>query len=125
MVSLPIASNPCLAAPSRINELTNYVPSLPPQEFGFLHEPIPDNVHGDLLRRAPVSSFHTMAQIDPIEHRLTSATQASTSGRCETDLSRLKEDPASMMKTKLGVDMGNSRLYQKPYPAEFDLVAFS
>ena len=28
------------------------------------------------------------------------------------------------MKTKLGVDMGNSRLYQKPHPTEFDLVSF-
>jgi hypothetical protein len=29
-----------------------------------------------------------------------------------------------MMKTKLGVDMGNTRLYQKPYRADFDYVAF-
>ena len=29
-----------------------------------------------------------------------------------------------MMKTELGVDMGSSRLYQKPYPAELDLVSF-
>ena len=28
------------------------------------------------------------------------------------------------MKTKLGVDMSNSKLYQKPYPAKFDLVSF-
>jgi len=30
-----------------------------------------------------------------------------------------------MMKIELGVDMGSSRLYQKSYPAEFDLVSFS
>ena len=29
-----------------------------------------------------------------------------------------------MMKTKLGVDMGNSRLYQKPYSAKFYLVSY-
>jgi hypothetical protein len=29
-----------------------------------------------------------------------------------------------MMKNKLGVDMGNTRLYQKPYRADFDYVAF-
>ena len=29
-----------------------------------------------------------------------------------------------MMKTELIVDMGSSRLCQKPYPAEFDLVSF-
>ena len=28
-----------------------------------------------------------------------------------------------MMKTKLGVDMGNSRLYQKPYSDKFYLVS--
>ena len=37
---------------------------------------------------------------------------------------RLKENPASVLKTKFGVDIGNSILYQKPYPAELDLVSF-
>ena len=48
-----------------------------------------------------------MVQDDPIEHRLTSVAQASTSGRCEADHVRVKEDPASAMKTKFGVDIGN------------------
>ena len=64
------------------------------------------------------------AQDDPTTYRLTSSAQASTSGRCEADLARLKEDTASMMKTKLGVDMSSSRLYQKPYATEFDLVSY-
>ena len=112
------------AAPSRINELTNFVPPFPSQESGFPHEPISYDVHGDLLGHAPMSSVQTMAQADPITHRLAYATQASTRGRCEADLVRLKEDLANMMKTKLGVDMGNSKLYQKPYLAEFDLVSY-
>jgi hypothetical protein len=29
-----------------------------------------------------------------------------------------------MIKNKLGVDMGNTRLYRKPYRADFDYVAF-
>jgi hypothetical protein len=29
-----------------------------------------------------------------------------------------------MIKNKLGIDMGNSRLYQNPYGANYDLVAF-
>ena len=57
-------------------------------------------------------------------HRLTSVAQASTSGRCKADPARLKEDPASAMKKKFGADIGNSTLYQKPYPTEFDLVSF-
>ena len=58
-----------------------------------------------------MSLVQTMVQDDPIEHRLTSAAQASTSGRYKADLAILKEDLASAMITKLGVDMDNSRLY--------------
>jgi len=78
----------------------------------------------NLLGRAPMSLVQTMVQDDPIEHHLTSAAQASTSGRYKADLAKLKEDLAGAMITKLGVDMDNSRLYQKPYPSEFYLVFF-
>jgi hypothetical protein len=39
-------------------------------------------------------------------------------------LAQFKEKVANMMRNKLGVDMGNTRLYQKPYRADFDYVAF-
>jgi hypothetical protein len=39
-------------------------------------------------------------------------------------LAQFKEEIVNMMKNKLGVDMGNTRLYQKPYRADFDYVAF-
>ena len=71
-----------------------------------------------------MSLVHTMTQVDLMTHRLTSAAQISTSGRYEADLARFKEDLFGMMKTKLGVDMGNSRLYQKPYSAKFYLVSY-
>jgi hypothetical protein len=29
-----------------------------------------------------------------------------------------------MVKNKFGIDMGNSRLYQKPYKADFDFMAY-
>jgi hypothetical protein len=35
-----------------------------------------------------------------------------------------KEEVASMVKNKLNIDMGNSRLYQKPYKADFGLMAY-
>jgi hypothetical protein len=57
-------------------------------------------------------------------HHLTSAAQTSSSGNYEADFSGFNEDLANMIKMKLGVDMGNSRLYQKPYAAEFDLVSY-
>jgi hypothetical protein len=31
---------------------------------------------------------------------------------------------AGVLKTKLGIDMSSSRLYQKPYPPEFDFVSY-
>ena len=55
VVSLPIASTPCSAAPSRINELTNSVPPLLSKESGSPCEPIFDNVHENSLGHAPMS----------------------------------------------------------------------
>ena len=81
-------------------------------------------MYNDLLKRAPVSFVQTMAQTDPIIHRLASNTQAFTSGNYEDDLTTLKEDLANMVKTKLGVDMGRSRLFRKLYPDAFDLVSY-
>ena len=107
-----------------MNELTNSVSPLLLQESGSPHEPIFVNVHENSAGHAPISLIQTMVQDNPIEHRLTSVAQASTSDRCKADPARLKEDPASAMKTKFGVDTGNYILYQKSYPAEFDLVSF-
>jgi len=104
--------------------MTNCVQPSPSQESGSPHEPIFVNEHENSAGHAPISSIQTMVQDNPIEHRLTSVAQASTSGRCKANPARLKEDPASAMKTKFGVHIGNSTLYQKPYPAEFDLVSF-
>ena len=123
VTSTPNVSTPCSAAPSRTNELTNCVQPFASQESGSPQELIFDNVHVD-LGHAPISLVQTMVQDDSITHRLNYTAQVSTSGRCEADLARLKEDPASAIKTKFCVDMGNSTLYQKPYPAEFDLVSF-
>ena len=50
--------------------------------------------------------------------------RASTSGNYQADFSRFKEDLAGVFKTKLGIDMGSSRLYQKLYPPEFDFVSY-
>ena len=131
VVASPAASTPIVptvssAGLSRTNELANLdssyttvvcsVPPIPPQGLGVHHGPIPDDVHNDLLRRAPVSYIQTMAQIDPITYHLASNAQASTSGNYEADFDRLKEDLASMFKTKLRVDMVGSHFFQKSYP---------
>ena len=72
VVSLPIASTPCPAAPSRINELKNSVPPLLSKESGSPCEPIFVNVHRNYAGHAPISSVQMMVQDDVIEHHLTS-----------------------------------------------------
>ena len=47
-----------------------------------------------------------------------------TSAHYQANLLKFKEDLANAIKIKLGVDMGSSRLYQKPYPPEFDFVSY-
>ena len=47
-----------------------------------------------------------------------------TSAHYQAGLIKFKEDLANAIKSKLGVDMGGSRLYQKPYPPEFDFVSY-
>ena len=58
-------------------------------------------------------------------HCFASSTQASISGNYQADFSGFKEDLANTIKTKLGIDMGNSRFYQKSYPPEFVLFLIS
>jgi hypothetical protein len=58
----------------------------------------------------------------PVNNLRTAAMQSQLAARNE--LAQFKEQIANMMKNKLGVDMGNTRLYQKPYRADFYYVAF-
>jgi hypothetical protein len=58
----------------------------------------------------------------PVSSLRTAAMQSQLAARSE--LAQFKEEIANMMKNKLGVDMGNTRLYQKLYRADFDYVAF-
>ena len=61
-----------------------------------------------------------MSTTDPMTHRLG---QTST-GNYEADLARMKEDMANMFKSKLGLDVGRSRLYCRSYVDSFDLVPY-
>jgi hypothetical protein len=99
------------------------VPPIPPQGSDVPRGLIPDNVYDELLKRAPVGSVQTMAPASSTTHHLVSVAQTSSSGSYEAGFCRFK-DLANMIKTKLGVDMGNSHLYQKPYAVEFDLVSY-
>ena len=84
-------------------------------------------MHNDLLRHTPVSSVQTMAQTDPITHRLASNAQASTSSNYEANFARMKADLNILLGTKLsqlGINPNKNRLYQRPYPDAFDLVPY-
>ena len=63
-----------------------------------------------------------MAHGNTNTHRLSS--DFYTSAYYQANLIKFKEDLSNAIKSKLGVDMGSSRLYQKPYPPEFDFVSY-
>ena len=63
-----------------------------------------------------------MSHGNPNTHRQFS--EFCTSHHYQVDLLKFKEDLANAIKSKLGVDMGSTRLYQKLYPAEFYLFLF-
>jgi hypothetical protein len=76
---------------------------------------VPNDVFTDLHRiqnpnQPPVNNLRTVAMQSQLATR--------------NELAQFKEEIANMMKNKLGVDMGNTRLYKKPYRADFDYVAF-
>ena len=61
-----------------------------------------------------------MSTTDPMTHRLG---QTST-GNYEADLARMREDLASIFKSKFDLKMGRSQLYQRPYVDAFDLIPY-
>ena len=65
-----------------------------------------------------------MAYTGPSAQRVLSSLHASTSSNYQADFSIFKEDLAGVLKNKLGIDMGSSCLYQKPYPPKFDFVSY-
>ena len=82
--------------------------------------PLPKDVWDDWLKANPQYAAQTMSATDPASHRFG---QTSTSNY-EADLLRMREDLASMFKSKLGLDVGRSRLYQRPYVDAFDLIPY-
>ena len=112
----PLASIPSSAAPGRTNEMVLYssphaAAGSAPQESGPHYGPIPN-------------ASQTMSYTNPSTHHLAFASHAYTGSNYQADLLKFKEDLANIIKSKLGVDLGSSCLYQKPYPPEFDFVSY-
>ena len=109
--SVPYTSNPSSAVPSRTNEMVMYT------------GPHATSQQGSGPHRGPISNTN-MAYSGPTMQRVSSSPNTSASGAYQADFSRFKEDLAGVLKSKLGIDMGGSRLYQKPYPPEFDFISY-
>ena len=110
----PLETIPGSAAPSRTNELSLYTPPRIAAVAGVSQ--------GSGPNQGPIpTSLQTMAHGNPNAHRFS---EFYTSQHYQADLLKFKEDLANAIKNKLGVDMGTTRLYQKPYPAEFDFTPF-
>jgi hypothetical protein len=122
-VSQPqLAPLPASAAPSLEEEIAEFVLSYTTKSFSEppFPPPLPKDVWDDWLKSNPQYATQMMSTADPMTHRLG---QTST-GNYETDLARMREDLASMFKSKLDLDMGRSRLYQRPYVDAFDLIPY-
>ena len=78
---------------------------------------------GSRLQQRPIPNT-TMAYTSPNAQRVSSSLYAPASSNYQANFSSFKEDLAGMLKAKLGIDLGSSRLYQKPYPLEFDFVSY-
>jgi len=112
---VPLETIPGSAAPGRTNELSLYTPPRTTTVAG--------GSRGSGLNQGPIpTSSQTMPHGNPNAHRQFS--KFYTSQHYQADLLKFKEDLANAIKSKLGVDMGTTRLYQKPYPAKFDFVSF-
>ena len=82
--------------------------------------PLPKDVWDDWIKANPQYATQTMSTTDSATHRFG---QTST-GNYEADLLRMREDLASMFKSKLGLDVGRSQLYQSQYVDAFDLIHY-
>jgi hypothetical protein len=119
---LPLSVVPSTLVQSQNNAYGTVLPmystiahTSPPIPNVALSYGVPNDVFTDLHRiqnpnQPPVSNLRIVAMQSKLAAR--------------NELAQFKEEIANMMKNKLCVDMGNTRLYQKPYRADFDYVAF-
>ena len=73
--------------------------------------------------RGPIPNTN-MTYTGPTTQRVLASSHTLASCTYQTDFNRFKEDLAGVLKSKLGIDMGGSCLYQKPFPPEFDFVSY-
>ena len=112
----PLETIPSSAGPGRTNELSIYTPPRTTAVVG--------GSRGSGPNKGPIpTSTQMMTYGNSNAHRQFS--EFYTSQHYQADLLKFKEDLANTIKSKRGVDMGSTRLYQKPYPPEFDFILYS
>jgi len=118
----PLAPLPTSAAPSLEEELAEFVPPYTTKSYGEppFPPPLPKDVWDDWLKANQQYATQMISTTNPSTHHLG---QTST-GNYEADLLRMREDLVSMFKSKFGLDVGRSRLYQRPYVDAFDLIPY-
>ena len=99
---VPHTSIPSSAVPSRTGEMVLHT-----GPHGTLQQ-------GSGPHRGMIPNTN-MAYTGPSTQRVSSSLHALASGTYQADFTRFKEDLAGVVKSKFGIDMGGSRLYQKPY----------
>jgi hypothetical protein len=127
MVMVPDQPFPLSVVPSTLVESQNNAyGTVPPMYSTIAHTspPIHDVAPSYGVPNDVFTDLHRMQNPNqpPMSNLRTTAMQSQLAARSE--LAQFKEEIANMMKNKLGVDMGNTRLYQKPYRVDFDYVAF-
>jgi hypothetical protein len=109
-----------------VHSQNNAYSTIPPMYSTTTHTspPLPNVAPSYGVPNDVFTDLHCMQNPNqpPANNLRTTAMQSQLNARNE--LAQFKEEIANMMKNKLGVDMGNTRLYQKPYKADFDYVAF-
>jgi hypothetical protein len=127
MVVTPEQLLPLSVVPSTlVQSQNNAYGNVPPMYSTIAHTspPIPNTAPSYGVPNDVFTDLHRIQNPNqpPVNNLRTPAMQSQLAARNE--LAQFKEEIANMMKNKLGVDMGNTRLYQKPYRADFDYVAF-
>jgi hypothetical protein len=73
---------------------------------------------------APSGQMMGVSRNPPLVNKVDLSVTSQSQLAAMDELNKFKEQVASMVKNKFGIDMGNSRLYHKAYKADFDLMAY-
>jgi hypothetical protein len=126
MVMVPDQSLPLSVVPSTLVHSQNNVYGTVPSMYSTIAHTsplIPNDAPSYGVPNDVFTDLHRMQNPNqpPMSNLRTAAMQSQLATRNE--LAQFKEEVANMMRNKLVVYMGNTRLYQKPYKADLDYVA--